>query len=112
MTAEELQKKISENLIKYRELNNLSQSELAEMIDYSDKSVSKWERGNGTPDIFVLYKLSVIFHITVSELIGQSEMSKETKELLKKTEHSRKEQDKAKHRAEERAKKQKKKEKK
>ena len=110
MKSDELQKKIAENLVKYRELNNISQIELSEMIDYSNKSVSKWERGLGTPDIFVLYKLSVIFGISVSELIGQNEMSKETKELIKKTEKSNKEQRRAKKKAEERAKKQKKKE--
>ena len=110
MTSEELQKKISENISKYRSLNNISQVELAQMLDYSNKSVSKWERGLGTPDIFVLYRLSVIFGISVSELIGQDEMSRETKELIKKTEKDKKEQRKAKKRAEERAKKQKKKE--
>ena len=110
MTAEELQKKISENIAKYRELNNISQVELAQMLDYSNKSVSKWERGLGTPDILVLYRLSVIFGISVSELIGQDKISKETKELIRKTEKDKKEQRKAKKRAEERAKKQKKKE--
>ena len=96
MTSEELQKKIAENIVKYRELNNISQVELAQMIDYSNKSVSKWERGSGTPDILVLYRLSVIFGISVSELIGQDEMSKETKELIKKTEKDIKQQRKAK----------------
>lgn len=112
MTTEELQKKIAENMVKYREINNISQVELARMIDYSNKSVSKWERGLGLPDILVLYKLSVIFGISVSELIGQTEMSKETKELIKKTEKGRKELNKAKKKATERANKQKKKEKK
>lgn len=111
MTAEELQKKIAENLVKYREINNLSQSELAAMLDYSNKSVSKWERGAGTPDIFVLYRLSVIFNVSVSELIGQKEMSRETRELIRKTEKDRKELDRAKRRASQRARKQKKKEK-
>lgn len=110
MTSEELQKQISENIIKYRKLNDISQVELAQMLEYSNKSVSKWERGLGIPDIFVLYKLSVIFGISVSELIGQNELSKATKELIKKTEKDKKEQRKAKKRAEERAKKQKKKE--
>lgn len=110
MTTEELQKKIADNIAKYREINNISQVELADMLDYSNKSVSKWERGAGTPDILVLYKMSVIFNISVSELIGQKEMSKETKELIKRTEKSRKEQERAKKKAEERAKKQKKKE--
>ena len=110
MTSEELQKKIAENITKYREINGISQVELAQMIDYSNKSVSKWERELGTPDIFVLYKLSVIFGVSVSELIGQVEMSKETKELMKKAEKDKKEQSKARKKAEERAKKQKKRE--
>lgn len=110
MTAEELQTKIAENIVKYREMTGISQVELAQMLDYSNKSVSKWERGLGTPDILVLYKLSVIFGISVSELIGQEEMRKETKERMKKAEKDLKEQRKAKKKAEERAKKQKKKE--
>lgn len=110
MTTEELQAKIADNIVKYRELTGISQMELAEMLDYSNKSVSKWERNLGTPDILVLYKLSVIFGISVSELIGQTDMSKETKELLKKAEKDKKEQQKFKKKAAERAKKQKKKE--
>lgn len=111
MTNEELSRNIAENLTKYRELHKLSQNELAAMLDYSNKSVSKWERGAGTPDIFVLYKLSVIFGISVSELIGQENMSSATKELAKKTEKDKKEQQRAKKKAEDRARRQKKKEK-
>ncbi len=107
MTAEELQKKIAENLVKYRKLNGISQVELAQMLDYSNKSVSKWERGLGLPDILILYRISVIFGISVSELIGQDDMSKETKELIKKSEKDKKQQDKARKRAEKRAEKQK-----
>lgn len=103
MTSDELQDKIAENITKYRELNGISQIELAGMIDYSNKSVSKWERGAGTPDILVLYKLSEIFSISVSELIGQQEMSRETRELIKRTEKGKKELDKARKRVKERA---------
>lgn len=107
MTAEDLQKRIAENLVKYRKLNGISQVELAQMLDYSNKSVSKWERGLGLPDILILYRISVIFGISVSELIGQDDMSKETKELIKKSEKDKKQQDKARKRAEKRAEKQK-----
>ncbi len=107
MTAEELQKEIAKNLVKYRKLNGISQVELAQMLDYSNKSVSKWERGLGLPDILILYRISVIFGISVSELIGQDDMSKETKELIKKSEKDKKQQDKARKRAEKRAEKQK-----
>ena len=107
MTAEDLQKRIAENLVKYRKLNGISQVELAQMLDYSNKSVSKWERGLGLPDILILYRISVIFGISVSELIGQDDMSKESKELIKKSEKDKKQQDKARKRAEKRAEKQK-----
>lgn len=107
MTAEDLQKRIAENLVKYRKLTGISQVELAQMLDYSNKSVSKWERGLGLPDILILYRISVIFGISVSELIGQDDMSKETKELIKKSEKDKKQQDKARKRAEKRAEKQK-----
>lgn len=112
MTTEELQTKITENIACYRELMGISQVELADMLGYSNKSVSKWERHLGTPDIFVLYKMSVIFGISVSELIGQEEMCNEMKELMKKAEKDKKEQRKVKKKAEERARKQKKKERK
>ena len=100
---------ISENLVFYRKLHGLTQSELAEAIGYSDKSVSKWERSEGTPDIFILLSLSEIYGITVSELIGQTDRSKDTNEKYKAFEKDRKQIEKAKKKALERAKKQKKK---
>lgn len=81
---------IAENLALYRKLNGLTQSELAEVIGYSNKSVSKWERGDGTPDILILIVLSEIYGVTVSELIGQTEKSKETKEKIKAFEKDKK----------------------
>jgi len=100
---------IAENLALYRKLNGLTQSELAEAIGYSNKSVSKWERGEGLPDILILILLSDIYAISVSELIGQSAKSKETNEKLKAYEKDKRAIEKAKKKALERAKKQKKK---
>lgn len=103
---------LAENLIKYRKLNSLSQAELAAAIGYSNKSVSKWERGAGTPDIYTLKLLSEIFGITVSELIGEVPVSKDTAEKFKAIEKSDKARERARKKALERAKKQKHKEKK
>jgi transcriptional regulator with XRE-family HTH domain len=64
---------IGENIARYRKLYGLTQTELAEEIKYSDKSVSKWERGLGTPDIFVLVRLAAIFGVKVDDLLAQSE---------------------------------------
>lgn len=69
----ELKSVISQNLIKYRKAAKLTQAELAEKINYSDKAVSKWERGDGTPDAVVLKQLAVIYGITVDDLMNEAE---------------------------------------
>ena len=99
---------IAENLIFYRRLHGFTQAQLADAIGYSDKSVSKWERGESTPDIFLLLTLSEIYGVSVSELVGQTEKSKKTLEKMKAVEHDRKALEHAKKKALERAKKQKK----
>ncbi len=53
-TEKEIRDLIASNIAFYRKSASLTQSELAEKINYSDKSVSKWERGEGLPDIYVL----------------------------------------------------------
>lgn len=100
---------IAENLALYRKLHGMTQAELADAIGYSNKSVSKWERGDGTPDIFLLLLLSEIYGVTVSELVGQTEKCKETQEKMRTADKDRKAQERAKKRALERAKKQKRK---
>ena len=49
----EINRKIGKNLACYRKAVGLTQAELAEKINYSDKSVSKWESGNGVPDVYI-----------------------------------------------------------
>lgn len=61
--------RIAKNLIYYRKAANLTQAELAQKINYSDKSVSKWESGNGVPDIYILLKLADLYGITVNDLV-------------------------------------------
>jgi len=63
--------RIAQNLTLYRKAANLTQAELAEKINYSDKSVSKWESGNGVPDVYILLKLAEIFKVTLDELVGE-----------------------------------------
>lgn len=65
-----LKKTIAENIAYYRKEAGLTQSELSEKINYSDKSVSKWERAEGVPDIMVLAELAELFGITVNDLVG------------------------------------------
>lgn len=61
--------RIAKNLIRYRKAANLTQAELAQKINYSDKSVSKWESGNGVPDIYILLKLAELYGVTVNDLV-------------------------------------------
>ena len=65
---EKIKKTIASNLVYYRKLSNLKQIYVAEKINYSDKAISKWERGEGLPDIIVLYALAEIYGVTINDL--------------------------------------------
>ena len=62
---------ISNNIVKYRKMAKLTQSELAEKLSFSDKSVSKWERGEAIPDVTVLIAMSEIFGITLNDIVSE-----------------------------------------
>lgn len=68
---EKVKKIIATNIARYRRECNLTQAELAEKIHYSDKSVSKWERADGVPDIFVLVMLAELFGVTVNDFLTE-----------------------------------------
>ena len=61
----DIKQNIADNIIKLRKKNHLTQAELAEKINYSDKAVSKWERAEAVPDIDTLYLLANLFGVTV-----------------------------------------------
>ena len=61
------QELLAKNLAYYRKESGLTQLELAEKFNYSDKSVSKWERGEGFPDVFVLKSLADFYGINVDD---------------------------------------------
>lgn len=60
---------IASNLTKLRTHAKMTQAELAERISYSDKSVSKWERAESVPDIYVLNAIAELFSVTVDYLL-------------------------------------------
>lgn len=62
---------IGKNITRLRKMANLTQLELAEKLNYSDKSVSKWEQGNGIPDVRILVQLSEIFGVTLDDLVRE-----------------------------------------
>lgn len=71
MDEKKLKSIIANNITYFRKRSGLTQGKLAELINYSDKSVSKWERGDGLPDVLVLIKLADIFDITVNDLVSE-----------------------------------------
>ena len=50
----DLKENFAKNLCEYRKMFKLTQAELAEKLNYSDKAVSKWERGESLPDVVTL----------------------------------------------------------
>lgn len=84
MNEIELRQIIARNITKLRKHRGLTQAELAEKLSYSDKSISKWERGEGLPDIYVLTQMSSLFGVTVNDIISENiinEADKVVKEI-------------------------------
>jgi transcriptional regulator with XRE-family HTH domain len=70
MDAEMLKVWIGKNIAAHRKRVGLTQAGLAEKLNYSDKAVSKWERGESVPDILTLMQLAEQFDVTVNDLIS------------------------------------------
>ena len=69
MDDEKLKYQIGMNIAAYRKKAGLTQAGLAEKLNYSDKAVSKWERGESIPDVLTLMQLAELFDITVQDLL-------------------------------------------
>ena len=69
---------IAQNITELRLLNDMTQLQLGEKLNYSDKTVSKWERGESTPDIEVLVELADLFGVTVDSLIRSDSITDKT----------------------------------
>ncbi len=67
---------IGKNITRLRKLSGMTQSELAEQLNYSDKSVSKWEQGNGIPDIHILVRLAELFGVPLDDLVREHAQEK------------------------------------
>lgn len=58
------------NIINLRTARGMTQAELGAKLNYSDKTISKWERGEAIPDAFVLTQMAELFGVTVDELLS------------------------------------------
>lgn len=69
---EELKNIIAKNIVELRRSQNITQLELAEKLNYTDKAISKWERGESLPDIIILKKIADLFNVSVDYLLSSS----------------------------------------
>lgn len=69
MQLSELKLISASNLIRLRTEAGLTQAELGAKLNYSDKSISKWERGEAIPDAYVLTQMAELFGVTVDYLL-------------------------------------------
>ncbi len=72
---EAIRKNIAQNIAFYRKQKGDTQAELAQKLNYSDKSISKWERSEGMPDVLVLAKLAALYDIRVDDLLQAGPVS-------------------------------------
>ena len=68
----DIKENLARNLTACRKAFNLTQAELAEKLNYSDKAVSKWERGESVPDLSVLVTISKFYGISIDKLVSDS----------------------------------------
>lgn len=66
---QDLKQIIAENIAQLRRDREITQADLAEQLNYSDKAVSKWERGESVPDIAVLKQIADLFGVKVDYLL-------------------------------------------
>ncbi|MBR5278128.1 MAG: helix-turn-helix transcriptional regulator [Clostridia bacterium] len=69
---------IANNITELRKAVPYTQAELAQKLNYSDKAVSKWERGESIPDVVVLKQIADLFGVTVDYLLEEVHPLKST----------------------------------
>ena len=74
-----LRKTVAKNIAQYRKAHHDTQLDIATKLNYSDKSVSKWERGESLPDVYILSQIAELYGVSVSALIGEIQPPRESK---------------------------------
>ena len=101
MNDEKLKAQLGANIASYRKRAQFTQAALAARINFSDKAVSKWERGESIPDLPTIIQLAEVFEVTVNDLLvdpnalpehtgkGEQIMSKAVEKTLKRKANKR-----------------------
>ncbi|MDY0345590.1 MAG: helix-turn-helix transcriptional regulator [Bacilli bacterium] len=69
MDENKFKKIVADNITYYRKKMGLTQLQLAEKMNYSDKAVSKWERAESLPEVYVLQQLATLFGVTLNDFL-------------------------------------------
>ena len=77
---EDIKAIIAQNIIRLRKRANMTQAELADKLSYTDKAVSKWERGESIPDVIVLKQLADLFQVKLDDLVTEFDDTKIVKQ--------------------------------
>ena len=67
----DLKEIVGQNIYYLRTSNHLTQYELGEKLNYSDKAISKWERGEGMPDLYVVNRLCALFGVKADYILTE-----------------------------------------
>lgn len=78
----DLKKVIADNLVELRKMKKYTQQDLANILQYSDKAISKWEKGESLPDIEVLYQICNLYEVSLDFLTHPGSYA-EKKEFIK-----------------------------
>ena len=73
---EDLKQILAKNITALRQASRMTQLELAEKLNYSDKAISKWERGESIPDVTVLKAIADLFGVTLDYLLEKDHEQK------------------------------------
>ncbi len=76
---------VAHNIAELRKAANMTQLELAEKLNYSDKAVSKWEHGDSIPDVTVLLEIADLFGVTLDFLVRTAHTPDEIKKRFAKS---------------------------
>ena len=68
-----IKENIANNIVALRKSRDWTQAELADMLNYSDKTISKWERGESTPDVEMIYQMSQLFDVPIEYFFKENE---------------------------------------
>ncbi len=82
LNEEETRKVFGERLTETRKRCGITQLGLAEKLNYSDKAVSKWERGESLPDVLTIMKIGEVLGVTMSYLLGEEDEPKTPEKVI------------------------------